>query len=113
MRLWDIETHVQAAIEKGGGFLLVCYDVWDRQKGDEDGGYYYPHLHTAEAVRERLARLQLGAEKHSSSDVCEAVIDLSRVGDAFDPQLCEHPSRWLARMFPTGWLTRILPRRLH
>lgn len=102
MIVWDVEARMRQAMKKSGGFLLVCYDVWDRQKGDKDSGYYYPHLQSAEAVRAHLARLQLGEEKHNSLDVCEAVIDLSRVGDVFDPAVCEHPSHWLTRTFKEG-----------
>ncbi|OLP58353.1 hypothetical protein BJF93_07065 [Xaviernesmea oryzae] len=79
--------------------MLVCYDVWDRLKGDDDLGYYYPAFTTVAQVREFLQKVQLGANTASgSADVCEAVVDLSRAREGWHVSLCEEPSAWLARM---------------
>lgn len=78
--------------------MLVCFDVWDRQRGDEDFGYYYPHFAAAREVRDFLAGEQLDEERTGNADVCEAVIDLVRMGERFDEALSEKSSVWLARM---------------
>lgn len=43
-RLWAIDEEMLAARRTGARYMLVCFDVWDRQRGDEDFGYYYPHF---------------------------------------------------------------------
>ncbi|MFG1342496.1 hypothetical protein [Xanthobacter autotrophicus] len=97
-RLWAIDEEMQAARRTGARHMLVCFDVWDRQRGDEDFGYYYPHFATDQEVRDFLAGKQLDEDRTGYADVCEAVIDLDRMGERFDEALSEKPSVWLARM---------------
>lgn len=97
-RLWAIDEEMLAARRTGARYMLVCFDVWDRQRGDEDFGYYYPHFATAPEVRDFLARVQLDEDRTGYADVCEAVIDLGRMGERFDEALSEKPSVWLVRL---------------
>lgn len=93
----DVAERFAKAKAGGHAYLLVCFDSFDRLRGDDDLGYYYVTAETEREVRERLDGLQLGDwDAHNLSDVCEAVIEL---GDAtrFDPGLCEDPRAWLAR----------------
>ena len=97
LRAWAVRERADRARADGRRYLLVCYDVWDRRRGDEDLGYYYPSFDGAHEVAAFLADKQLAVDTTGYADVCEAVIDLERATGDFDVAWCEAPADWLAR----------------
>jgi len=97
MLAFEVAPRFARAKAAGHRYLLVCFDSFDRMRGDEDLGAYYVTAESEQEVRERLKGLQLGAwDVRNPADGCEAVIDL-RQADVFSEAVCEDPTRWLAR----------------
>lgn len=100
MFISELAEHAANARRGGYRFVLVCYDSFDRLRGDDDLGYYYPILDTAAAVRNDIAahRLHLGRIPPWAdlNDVCEAVINLETAGLELTEADCVDPRQWLA-----------------
>lgn len=92
-----IAKRYQSAKSSGRRYLLVCFDTFDRLRGDKDLGYYYQEFDDAKAVHSRLGELQTGEWNPSDSrDCCVAVIDLLSSPE-FSENLCKSPALWLDR----------------
>lgn len=97
----EVALHFHKTRSEGKAYLLVCFDWFDRLRGDEDLGYYYPRFDTPEAVRSHLAICQLGDwNARDARDVCEAVIDLRAAGENFSKAICQSPADWLRHNAP-------------
>ena len=108
MIMTDVRQHAQKARQQGRRYLLVCYDCYDRMRGDDDLGYYYPAFNTATETKQRLAGygerlgrdVYPGSEPGGMNDVCVAVVDLETAGgDVMDTD-CLDPRQWLAAQAP-------------
>lgn len=93
MQITEVLERAAKAREDGKSFLVVCFDTFDRNRGDDDLGYYYPAFNTAKEVREFLAGKQFGTwDPFIPIDFCEAVVDLHN-GDAV-----HKPLEWLTQI---------------
>jgi len=85
-----VAEHCRKARREGRAFLAVCFDTFDRLRGDKDLGYYYPAFDTPDELRIFLADKQTGQwEPGCLNDFCEAVIELR------DGERLFEPSHWL------------------
>lgn len=92
-----VEERSRRAKAEGRAYLLVCFDTFDRLRGDEDLGYYYPTFDTVAEVASRLEGLQFGEWNPSDgSDFCEAVVDLRDWDGKSLARFVSAPLDWLA-----------------
>lgn len=84
-------------------YMLICFDTYDRMRGDADLGYFYPAFDTEEEVRQFLKGKQLCEwTPRNLADCCEAVIDLERTGTELFPGDSQKPQEWLAKRRAKG-----------
>ena len=93
MILEEVEERIAKARADGRAFLLVCVDSFDRMRGDEDMGYYYPVLDSHAQVAAYIASHQLGAwDPTDVRDWCEAIVEIQGAKSAE----IHAPADWLA-----------------
>jgi len=81
--------------EDGRRYLLVCQDMFDYYRGDDDLGYYYVFCDREKEVAKELKGLQFAPASDGITDRCHAVIPIA--APAFDESLAVDPGDWLAQ----------------
>lgn len=87
-----VAEQCREARREGRSLLAVCFDTFDRLRGDKDLGYYCAAFDSPAELRIFLADRQTGQwEPGRLNDFCEVVIDLQ------DGDRHHVPAAWLEK----------------